>query len=350
MFRIGEFSRIARVSARLLRYYDELGLLKPGVVDRASGYRYYTSAQLQRLNRILVLRDLGLTLEQIGGVIDQDASADQLRAMLEVRRADAERALAEEAGAPAADRGAHRATGRRRGRSRRCPDPRRARAPHRRRCATPWARSSRRGRSSASWRARCRSGCRVSRWVRSSASRIPTEFEPDAIDVELGFVLNGESAGRTCRRSATAAAGARTAGRAAHGRLRARGPARARAPDHREDRPLCRGQRLPARRAEPRSFPAPAAAGSHGGIGGGDAVPGRRVGERCSGRAVRQLHDDANVDLRASSFAGLPGTAAIRRGSRSAGCWAVRPWRDTRRRWRRSCRPTSSFAAAGSIL
>lgn len=97
MFRIGEFSRIARVSARLLRYYDELGLLKPGVVDSASGYRYYTSAQLLRLNRILVLRDLGLSLEQIGGVIDQNASADQLRAMLEVRRADAELALAEEA-------------------------------------------------------------------------------------------------------------------------------------------------------------------------------------------------------------------------------------------------------------
>jgi DNA-binding transcriptional MerR regulator len=96
MFRIGEFSRIARVSARLLRYYDELGLLKPGVVDPASGYRYYTTSQLQRLNRILVLRDLGLSLEQIGGVIDQDASADRLRAMLELRRADAERALAEE--------------------------------------------------------------------------------------------------------------------------------------------------------------------------------------------------------------------------------------------------------------
>ncbi len=96
MFRIGEFSRIARVSARLLRYYDELGLLRPGVVDASSGYRYYTTAQLQRLNRILVLRDLGLSLEQIGGVIDQQASAAQLRAMLEIRRTDAERALAEE--------------------------------------------------------------------------------------------------------------------------------------------------------------------------------------------------------------------------------------------------------------
>jgi DNA-binding transcriptional MerR regulator len=97
MFRIGEFSRIARVSARLLRYYDELGLLRPGGVDSSTGYRYYTSAQLLRLNRILVLKDLGLSLEQIGGVIDQEASADQLRAMLEVRRADAERALTEEA-------------------------------------------------------------------------------------------------------------------------------------------------------------------------------------------------------------------------------------------------------------
>lgn len=97
MFRIGEFSRIARVSARLLRYYDELGLLRPGVVDPSTNYRYYTTAQLQRLNRILVLRDLGLSLEQIGGVIDQEASADQLRAMLELRRADAERTLSEEA-------------------------------------------------------------------------------------------------------------------------------------------------------------------------------------------------------------------------------------------------------------
>ena len=97
MFKIGEFSRIARVSARLLRFYDEIGLLKPGVVDRASGYRYYTSAQLTRLNRILVLRELGLSLEQIGSVVESGASAEELRAMLVVRRADAERAMLDEA-------------------------------------------------------------------------------------------------------------------------------------------------------------------------------------------------------------------------------------------------------------
>lgn len=97
MFKIGEFSRIARVSARLLRFYDEIGLLAPGVVDPSTGYRYYTSSQLVRLNRILVLKELGLSLEQIGAVIDSAASAAELRAMLLVRRADAERALAEEA-------------------------------------------------------------------------------------------------------------------------------------------------------------------------------------------------------------------------------------------------------------
>src|SRR5262245_19485157 len=96
MFKIGEFSRIARVSARLLRFYDELRLLRPGVVDPATGYRYYTSTQLTRLNRILVLKELGLSLEQIGAVVDSGASAQELRAMLVVRRADAERALQEE--------------------------------------------------------------------------------------------------------------------------------------------------------------------------------------------------------------------------------------------------------------
>src|SRR5262245_12572379 len=65
MFRIGEFSRIARVSCRLLRYYDEIGLFTPARIEQASGYRYYSAAQLPRLNRILVLRELGLSLEQI---------------------------------------------------------------------------------------------------------------------------------------------------------------------------------------------------------------------------------------------------------------------------------------------
>jgi DNA-binding transcriptional MerR regulator len=96
VFKIGDFSRIARVSCRLLRYYDELGLLKPAIVDRESGYRYYSAAQLTQLNRILVLKELGLTLDQIGRAISNTVSPDELRSMLLIRRSDIEQALAAE--------------------------------------------------------------------------------------------------------------------------------------------------------------------------------------------------------------------------------------------------------------
>lgn len=97
MFRIGEFSRIARVSCRLLRYYEELGLLTPARIDGESGYRYYSTAQLPQINRILVLRDLGLSLEQISRLLAQEPPLAQLRGMLLMRRAEVEQSI--EAGA-----------------------------------------------------------------------------------------------------------------------------------------------------------------------------------------------------------------------------------------------------------
>jgi DNA-binding transcriptional MerR regulator len=59
MLRIGDFSRLSRVSVKALRYYDEIGLLKPVEVDRFTGYRYYSAEQLPRLNRIVALKDPG---------------------------------------------------------------------------------------------------------------------------------------------------------------------------------------------------------------------------------------------------------------------------------------------------
>jgi DNA-binding transcriptional MerR regulator len=97
MFRIGDFSRIARVSARLLRFYDEIGLLKPAHADAQTGYRHYTVAQLAQLNRITVLKDLGFSLEQIGHMLQAPLGADELRRMLLMRRNDAEQRLAQEA-------------------------------------------------------------------------------------------------------------------------------------------------------------------------------------------------------------------------------------------------------------
>jgi DNA-binding transcriptional MerR regulator len=97
MFRIGEFSRIARVSGRLLRYYDSIGLLSPQRTDPATGYRYYSAGQLARLNRILALKDLGLSLEQVARMIDGNISTDEIRGMLMLKKAALERTLSEEA-------------------------------------------------------------------------------------------------------------------------------------------------------------------------------------------------------------------------------------------------------------
>jgi len=60
MLKIGDFSRFARVSVKALRYYDELGLLKPVKVDEFTGYRYYAATQLTQLHRIVALKDMGI--------------------------------------------------------------------------------------------------------------------------------------------------------------------------------------------------------------------------------------------------------------------------------------------------
>lgn len=96
MFRIGEFAQIAQVSGRQLRFYDQLGLLRPAHIDQQTGYRYYTIRQLPRLNSILALKELGLSLEQIGPLLEKDMSPVELRSMLTLKRAQLERSLQEE--------------------------------------------------------------------------------------------------------------------------------------------------------------------------------------------------------------------------------------------------------------
>ena len=93
MFRIGEFSLIAQVSGRLLRYYDEIGLLSPEYTDPQTGYRYYNAGQLPRLNRILVLKELGLGLDQIARLLGQDTSSEEIRGMLLLRKAQIAQAM-----------------------------------------------------------------------------------------------------------------------------------------------------------------------------------------------------------------------------------------------------------------
>lgn len=96
MYRIGEFSRICRVPVSALRYYSDRGLLPPVEVDPTSGYRYYEAAQLPLLNRILALKDLGLSLEEIGPILNDELSAAELRGMLRLKRAEMSRAVADQ--------------------------------------------------------------------------------------------------------------------------------------------------------------------------------------------------------------------------------------------------------------
>ncbi len=96
MFRIGEFAQIAQVSTRQLRFYDQIGLLMPSHTDPQTGYRYYSIRQLPRLNAIIALKELGLTLEQIGPLLDDGPSPEKLRGMLVLKRAETEQAIRDE--------------------------------------------------------------------------------------------------------------------------------------------------------------------------------------------------------------------------------------------------------------
>jgi DNA-binding transcriptional MerR regulator len=95
MLSIGEFARLGQVSPRMLRHYDQLGLLQPERVDPDTGYRFYGVHQLGRLHRIVALRDLGFTLEQISTLLEGELSPEQLRGMLQLRRAELEQSVAD---------------------------------------------------------------------------------------------------------------------------------------------------------------------------------------------------------------------------------------------------------------
>ena len=96
MLRIGDFSRLTQVTIKALRHYDSLGLLKPAHIDRESGYRYYTSGQLPRLNRIVALKEMGFSLDQIGQLLDAELSTAQMHGMLLAKQEEVRHQIAAE--------------------------------------------------------------------------------------------------------------------------------------------------------------------------------------------------------------------------------------------------------------
>lgn len=94
MFGIGEFASAGRVSVRMLRHYDALGLLRPAQVDAVTGYRTYEARQLSRLNRIVALKELGFTLAQVRVILDEKVSTGELYGMLRLRQAELQSQIA----------------------------------------------------------------------------------------------------------------------------------------------------------------------------------------------------------------------------------------------------------------
>lgn len=91
MLKIGEFSKLSRVSVRMLRHYDEIGLLKPAETDRFTDYRYYREEQLPTVCRITALKDMGFSLADIVRILEIYDDKKKLERYFSDRRKELER-------------------------------------------------------------------------------------------------------------------------------------------------------------------------------------------------------------------------------------------------------------------
>lgn len=90
MLKIGDFSKMSRISIRMLRHYDECGLLKPAEVDPFTGYRYYHEAQLLQAGRIQVLKNMGFSLAMIREILKKYTDGAKLEHFLTIKRREIE--------------------------------------------------------------------------------------------------------------------------------------------------------------------------------------------------------------------------------------------------------------------
>lgn len=95
MFRIGQLASIYNISGKTLRYYDELGLLRPKYVDESTGYRYYTADQIPVLNEIFLLKEMGLSLKEITYLMKEEGDKNHtlLKSVLELKQLELSRQI-----------------------------------------------------------------------------------------------------------------------------------------------------------------------------------------------------------------------------------------------------------------
>ncbi|WP_425954700.1 MerR family transcriptional regulator [Xylanimonas sp. McL0601] len=96
MFSIGELATIGRVSVRMLRHYDEIGLLRPARVHPVTGYRAYAPEQAAALRRIVELKGLGLRLDDVARVVCDGVDDGEVRRLLTAARLEAAHRIADD--------------------------------------------------------------------------------------------------------------------------------------------------------------------------------------------------------------------------------------------------------------
>ncbi|WP_258394436.1 MerR family transcriptional regulator [Paenibacillus sp. MDMC362] len=93
MMKISAFAKVSGISIKTLRYYDELGLLKPAHVDEQSGYRYYSEEQLLTVKRIAAYKEQGFTLEQLKPFFEEDIGTDVFKNKLADKMTELQHAM-----------------------------------------------------------------------------------------------------------------------------------------------------------------------------------------------------------------------------------------------------------------
>ncbi len=96
MYKIGAFAKLCQVSVQTLRYYEQLDLIEPEYIDPFTNYRYYTLRQIEQVNRIVALKELGFSLEQIRDLIFENITTRQIGMMLKFKQAEIQRSVESE--------------------------------------------------------------------------------------------------------------------------------------------------------------------------------------------------------------------------------------------------------------
>ncbi|WP_434778643.1 MerR family transcriptional regulator [Neisseria sp. Ec49-e6-T10] len=93
MFKIGDFSRLANISVRMLRHYDKIELLKPQKTDNLTGYRYYTASQLHEINQIRTLKSMGFGLALIKEILSTPDDINKIKSFFNSRETELQEEL-----------------------------------------------------------------------------------------------------------------------------------------------------------------------------------------------------------------------------------------------------------------